>query len=374
MNSVRLSICGDICSDRGYRSLFEKGLPEEIFGDSLSLLRNSDIAITNLECPLTSKLNPIHKTGPCLLGPPVTAMKLAEAGISAVCLGNNHILDQGEDGLKETIRVCREAGIDTFGAGLNVEQSRQPFIAERNGIVVGVYSMAESEFSIAGEESPGANPIDLFNCCKDLRSLRSEVDIIVVLLHAGKENYPLPSPKLQQLCRGIVDAGANLIVCQHSHCIGALEKYDSSVIVYGQGNFLFEQAGPKTAEWNTGFIIDIVFFKEGIRDIEYHYYEQCTETPLIRMLTDERLAAVKQMHENLNRVVNEPGSVAREWRQIALREGPIMLLRVSGFDGFLLKLLYRLGVYKLLHRQKLAALNLIRCETHRELLEEYLSQ
>lgn len=375
MNSVCVRIFGDICSDRGYARLFTKESVGNIFGDSLDLIRSADIAIANLECPLTDRSNPIQKTGPCLIGPPETASKLSEAGFSGVCIGNNHIMDQGSDGLHDTLKICREAGISTFGAGKHLSDAREPLIVEKKGIRVGFYSMAESEFSIASENVPGANPIDQDFWCEDLQILKEKTDAFIVLLHAGKENYPFPPPKLQSLCRSIVRHGACCVVCQHSHCIGAIEKYENSCIVYGQGNCLFEQSGSRTIGWNTGCIVDIVL-KESVTDsFNFHYYGQFEEIPIVRMLRGEKLAKLITIHEQLNEVVIDTDAVRKKWRSVADQEGPRMLLRMSGFNGIILKILFRTKIYKMIYSKgkRTAILNLIRCQTHRELLEQYLS-
>lgn len=73
MNKVKVSIFGDICTDRGYRRCFEDETVENIFGDSLEFIWDTDIAVANLECPLTDDLNQIEKTGSCLSGPFITA-------------------------------------------------------------------------------------------------------------------------------------------------------------------------------------------------------------------------------------------------------------------------------------------------------------
>ena len=62
------------------------------------------------------------------------------------------------------------------------------------------------------------------------------------IINGGKEHYRYPSPDLQKICRKFIDKGADLVVCQHSHCIGCEEKYNHGTIVYGQWNFLFDRS------------------------------------------------------------------------------------------------------------------------------------
>ncbi|NOQ22422.1 MAG: hypothetical protein GQ565_07215 [Candidatus Aegiribacteria sp.] len=372
-NEVSLVIFGDICSDRGFRQIFSKGNSEELFGFAEQIVSDSDIAIANLECPLTDSLEPIRKSGPCLSGPPETAIVLARAGFDAVCLANNHIMDQGEDGLRSTINVCDEAGLEIVGAGENLQEARQPLIIERNGVRVGFYCMAETEFSIASDSSAGANGIDAASWVNDITGLKVRSDFIVVLLHSGKENYQLPTPLQQQLCRNLVRNGADLIVCQHSHCIGAYEKYQNKVIIYGQGNFIFDSVGPTIDTWHIGVIARICINSDRSCKFDPVYYYQSTRQPSIRALTESEMREVTERQISLNKTVVDPESVKNEWNIIVGRDAPNMLYLLSGYRGLLLRILRRLGLHKLLYKNttRLSALNMLRCQTHRELLETY---
>lgn len=78
---------------------------------------------------------------------------------------------------------------------------------------------------------------------------------MIVLYHGGKEQYRYPSPNLQKTCRKLVEKGADLVVCQHSHCIGCREEYLQGTIVYGQGNFLFDDE--ENEYWQTSLLIMI---------------------------------------------------------------------------------------------------------------------
>ena len=103
-------------------------------------------------------------------------------------------------------------------------------------IKIGFIGLSEHEFSLATEESWGANPLDLIDYIRNIKANSSEYDYLVVLLHGGSEHYPFPSPRLMETCRFLVEEGANAVVCQHSHCAGCYEEYLGRHIVYGQGN------------------------------------------------------------------------------------------------------------------------------------------
>ena len=374
MSRLKLILLGDICSANRYSKAFSEDSIQNIFGDTLDKTLNADIVVVNLECPLVEQLKPIRKTGPNLAGPLVTAYRLAEAGVTAVSLANNHIMDQDFQGLFSTESVCHAAGIEVFGAGKNLLEARQPYIAEKNGVKVGFYSMAETEFSIAGEKIPGANSIEQIHWCQDISNLSRDTDCCVVLLHAGKEHYTLPSPDLQRVCRGIADYGADVIVCQHSHCIGAMEHYGNSFIFYGQGNCLFDYPGQNSDLWNTGMLIEVDVSERGLECCDRFYFKQYESRPFLQLLVDTELETKKLEQTSLDNQVLDERTVLRKWKEIAIREGGYLHLKLSGFNGMLIKLLVRFGLSRLITEQSqiIYALNLLRCRTHRELIETYL--
>ncbi len=140
------------------------------------------------------------------------------------------------------MEILNRENIKYAGAGNDLKEASKPFVFEKNGIKIGIYCCAEREFSIATENKAGANPFDPLFSLDHIRLLKKDVDYVIVLYHGGKEHYRFPSPNLQKTCRRIVDSGADLVVCQHSHCIGCYEDWETGKIIYGQGNFLFDDS------------------------------------------------------------------------------------------------------------------------------------
>lgn len=209
--------------------------------DLLQLLQQADLRCFDLEVPLTDKDTPIQKHGPKLRAPENTVAGIKAMGINLLTLANNHILDQGQTGLENTLRALDGAGIPHFGTGLYPDCAA-PYIFEKDGRKVGIYGCTEHEFSVATEKTPGANPFEPLESPDHVAQLKQQCDYVVVLYHGGKEHYRYPSPGLQKVCRKLVEKGADLVLCQHSHCIGCKEEYQNGTIVYGQGNFLFDRA------------------------------------------------------------------------------------------------------------------------------------
>ena len=102
----------------------------------------------------------------------------------------------------------------------------------------------------------GSRPYDECDTMFDIRNAKAENDRVIVIYHGGKEFCRYPSPRLRKLCRAMADHGADVVLCQHSHCIGCYEEYHDSHILYGQGNFHFVNPDFDTAEsWDTSLAV-----------------------------------------------------------------------------------------------------------------------
>ena len=247
---------GDIVPTKSNCHLFEEEKITELFGEELlSVLSSADYRIFNLETPLCDFDHPIIKNGGCLRASTNSCKALRSIQVNVVTLANNHCMDQGTDGLLSTFKTLRDNCIEWVGAGQNLQESNIPKILNLGQNRVGIYACAEHEFSIGSENTSGANPYDPLTSFDDIKDLKKACDFVVVLYHGGKEYYPYPSPNLQRICRKFVNCGANLVLCQHSHCVGAVERTSGGTILYGQGNFLFDDGEMKCLQ--TGLLVSV---------------------------------------------------------------------------------------------------------------------
>jgi poly-gamma-glutamate synthesis protein (capsule biosynthesis protein) len=290
MDSARILIGGDVCPINSYEALFRQGSQDEILGPFVALARRADLFVANLECPLIGEPSPISKTGPVLGAPQAVARGLKAMGLHAVGLANNHIMDHGARGLASTLEACRSQRIATFGAGAGLEAASGPAILEVRGLRIGLMAMAEREWSIATRGGPGANPLDLIDFVRRMRSFRASIDCLVVLLHAGSELYALPSPRLRKVCQFLVEEGAHVVTCQHSHCAGSWELYQGRPIVYGQGNFIFDYPA-QGRHGREGTLISLEFREGGEIGCELVPFTQGGDRPGLRAFAPEAEAS-----------------------------------------------------------------------------------
>ncbi|MDF2802079.1 MAG: putative poly-gamma-glutamate synthesis protein [Anaerocolumna sp.] len=364
---MRLIIGGDLVPTRSNIDLFSIGDVNQLAGEKLlSLLNAADFRIFNLEVPLTDKEDPIVKCGPNLKASTSTVKGIKNLNPSLLTLANNHILDQGEQGLKSTEQILTENDIPFVGVGKNLFEVNRSYVMEYFGTKIGIYACAEHEFTIATDASAGANPFDPLESLDHIKELKSNCDYVIVLYHGGKEHYRYPSPYLQTVCRKMVEKGADLVVCQHSHCIGCYEEYNDSTIVYGQGNFLFDHS--ESEFWKTSILLQIDICEE----IKVDYI------PIIKVGNTVRLANEKQKEEILlgfrkrSDEIKQIGFIEKRYSEFAKESFNGYLSALHG-DNLVFRILNKLWNYKfarLLYSRRsiLWMLNIVECEAHRELL------
>jgi len=265
---ISLVAAGDIMLDRDVKKVgLERGW-EYIFAEAAPALREADLSFANLESPLGDRGRFINM----FQAPPEAVEGLAFAGLDVVSLANNHALDYHHEGLLETMRLLREYGIDWVGAGRSLEEARAPLIREAAGVKIGFLAYTEMWFVYAREpiswrataDEPGVAPAEIDLIVEDVQRLRSQVDVVVVSMHWGKEYVHEPTEEQKRLARAAVDAGADLVLGHHPHVLQGLEFYQGGVIAYSLGNFVFDLNRPAT--WET-MLLEFTLSAQGVRDL-----------------------------------------------------------------------------------------------------------
>lgn len=367
---TKILLFGDICPTKDTQASFDRGDCNAVFGEVMPEIKNADIVIGNLECAVTDSPKPIQKAGPVLYANTTSLTTLKD--FDALNLANNHIRDCGDEGVLTAIDACANEGIRTFGAGRDIETARQPIIIEKNGLKIGLVSFAEQEFNIATDTRPGACYLDIYQDFDRLRKFRRTVDYLIVLYHGGIEYFPYPSPELRRKCRKMVECGADLVSCQHSHCIGTIESFQNSTIVYGQGNSVFGYR-KGDANWNRGLLLEIKIDKSTAKVA----YKTMVATPNGLKWMDP--AQAKALDEELDkRAKATEDQITVEWDKFCKDLGNIHLPLLLGWPRLLIAINRRTNnmLIRLLYGRKASNIthNLIRCEAHREVIDNLLSK
>lgn len=335
------------------------------------LFEKADYRIVNLEAPITpnNPKNKILKTGPHLRTSSETIFPyLKQLNVNMVTLANNHILDYGQQGLKDTLEFCTDNNISTVGAGENLNVAKEPYRLELNGKIISILNFAENEWASATNDSGGANPMDLIGITRIIKAEKKEVDHIIVIIHGGQEYVKYPSPLSRKYNRYIADCGADIVLSHHTHCIGYKEIYNQVPIYYGLGNFLFTITN-KTPVWYRGLIvnIDLSSFK-----IKEHLVNVCSE------FTDNSITVTNDKKYNNKFSINDDNEINKKWCSEVISKDDSYYTHLSPVNIFRSDYLRRvskklsLDNHLISNSQAKNLLNLIRCESHREAFVQIL--
>ena len=275
--AVSIIFTGDILLDRGVRTQIETSGVESLFTPDVdTLLRQADIVVGNLECPATTIHAPIQKLY-SFRAEPQWLDALREHGFTHLNLANNHSIDQGRRGLRDTWQNIRQAGMTPVGAGENMAEASRPIQLwppapsqppPEGGGALPNSALASPPPSGGGWEGAEvwlivSNRLPLENlpyltdrpCVSQLPidSLVAQVEqlrrnrphaVIIVSLHWGAEHTLTPVLQQRHDAHRLVDAGADALICHHTHTLQTIEHYKGRPVYYSIGNFIFDQTAP----------------------------------------------------------------------------------------------------------------------------------
>jgi poly-gamma-glutamate synthesis protein (capsule biosynthesis protein) len=359
---ARILVAADWAPIRAFDALVRHN-PESIYGDLLPALRDSDLRIVNCECALTRARRAVWKSGAVFKGEPAHVRGLSVVPFDVACLANNHVLDYGVAGLRETLDVLHDHGIATVGAGLTEEEACRPLSRKSKGQRVHVVNFSEGEDLTASRGGPGVLGWDIPRVERLVRDCKRRGGIVIAIGHCGLEYVPFPPPYVVSAFRAIADAGADAVVGHHPHVPQGMESYRGRPIFYSLGNFVFYQPTPL---WHrkVGFFVTLDVDDDRVRGARTHPY----------LITDAGLRALRphedrEFRRTLARIsapFRTPTGPARAWDAY---------LAYYGRDGFTAEVL---GILERMRTepQKGAAMfrNRVTTRQHAELWTDFLTR
>ena len=226
----------------------------------------------NLETAVTTGGSPTSKA--FVFRAPATAFAaLRGGGIDVASMANNHGLDYGVTGLRDSLAAAKRYRFPVVGIGLNAKQAYRPFRSTINGqriAVIGATQVLDDELISAWTAGPGkpglASAKDVPRLLQEVRAARKTSDTVVVFLHWGIELQQCPSTDQRTLARQLVAAGADVVVGGHAHRVQGAGRMGEALVGYGLGNFVWY--GTSELSTQTGVLLVTV---DGRRIISYRW-------------------------------------------------------------------------------------------------------
>lgn len=244
-SKVTFLAVGDILISRGVaRAIDRAGTPLAPFQKMEAVFRSTDFNFGNLECPISGRDTVVGK-GLVFNMRTKDLAGLKEYNFKVINFANNHAMDQGVNGLRNTHKVLDENGFTRLGTGENLDEAWTPKIYEVKGVKIGF--VGASYVSINDGSGQARNDYvarfqDNDRLKKAIDKLKAEgADFIITTMHAGVEYQRRPHQPQIDFAKNSIDYGADMVIGHHPHWIQTFETYKGKYIFYSLGNFIFDQ-------------------------------------------------------------------------------------------------------------------------------------
>ena len=274
-NEVVLAFAGDVSFAEDYANMNSLNKRENKIYDCfdqgiLNEMSNADIFMLNNEFPYTDRGTPTSGKQFTFRSKPENVRYLYDMGADIVSIANNHVYDYGEVSLKDTLSTLEDASMPFVGAGINLAQAMKPVYFIANDIKIAYISATQIE-RLDNPDTVGAteNSAGVFRCWNNeqilecIKEAKENSDYVVAYMHWGTEMQTEPDWAQLQQANQLVEAGADLIIGDHPHCLQKISYIGSTPIIYSLGNFWFNS---KTAD--TG-IFKVTIDEKGLKSIQF---------------------------------------------------------------------------------------------------------
>ncbi len=266
MSTVRLLFAGDVMLGRGVAPI-ARADPDGLFADVRFVLSEADLAVANLESPLTAR--PHTSANPnALEADPAAAGLLATAGFDAMSVANNHAGDAGPASVDDTLAALRSAGIRSVGGGATTDDAFAPQVVERGGLRIALLSFDATGEGLRAGTAPGVAWWDEARVRTAVEEARAVADVVAVGVHGGAEYRRGPDPYLLRLAESLAGWGADVVWGQGPHVVQPVRAIDPdgdgrvTVVATSLGNLLFDQSIPGTQR---GALLEVLAGPDGVR-------------------------------------------------------------------------------------------------------------
>ena len=236
----------------------------------LKEMQDADIFMLNNEFPYTDRGTPIEGKTYTFRAHPESVKHLYDMGVDIVSVANNHVYDYGEVSLLDTLTTLEAAAMPYVGAGRNIEEAVKPVYFIANDYKIAYVSATQIEqgdypdTKEAGEKSAGVfrcwEPEKLYEAVKEAKA---NSDFVVVYIHWGIELSETLHWAQSDQAAGLVEAGADLIIGDHPHCLQEIAYIDDVPVVYSMGNFWFNSKTQDTS------IFKVTLDGNGIKSLQF---------------------------------------------------------------------------------------------------------
>lgn len=253
MHPYDFTICfaGDINLDENWGTTLymdnqPNGIRDCISEELLLHMQEADIMCLNNEFTYSTRGEKLAGKLYHFRANPGRVSVLNEMGVDIVKLANNHAYDYGEQAMLDTMDTLKGAGIQYIGAGSNLKEAMTPVYVELDGKTVAFVAASRAEKNIKTPQATETTA-GILRCyetkffIETIKEAKENADFVLAYVHWGTEySYELEDVQITS-GKEYLDAGADVVIGAHSHCLQGMEYYDNRPIIYSLGNYWFNE-------------------------------------------------------------------------------------------------------------------------------------
>lgn len=224
----------------------ENGIYDCISEELTDIMNAADIMCLNNEFTYSTGGAPLAGKAYTFRALPERVEVLHQLGVDAVTLANNHVYDYGKEALLDTFAVLQEAGIPYFGAGHDLEEAMTPLYLEADGKTIALVGASRAEKNRMTPQATETEP-GILRCYdttlykEAIAEAKANADFCIAFVHWGTEySFDLEQVQLDT-GKEYLDAGADVVIGAHSHCLQGMEFHEGKPIIYSLGNYWFNE-------------------------------------------------------------------------------------------------------------------------------------
>jgi gamma-polyglutamate biosynthesis protein CapA len=248
---VSVVMVGDLMFGRHVEQVTARHGHDHILADVADLL-DADYVTGNLEQVITDRPDELPDADKLIhlsSGPP-TAEALADAGFTTLALANNHLMDHGIPGLRDTLAALDAVGLTYAGAGETIDDAARVDYQEHGGIRVATLSFSDAYVvgTVARAFQGGVLDADEQRASRLIREASANADLVITHFHWGTEYGFAPTRRQRELAEMAAASGADIVIGHHPHVLQSVERVGDTLVLFSLGNFVFDQGWSRTRE------------------------------------------------------------------------------------------------------------------------------
>ena len=272
---VRFAFAGDILLDDSYAMMDRyRNRGSDIYDtfstELLERMRSADVFMLNNEFPFSTGGTPTPGKKFTFRANPSNIDLYEQMGVDVVSLANNHAYDYGETALMDTFATLENANIPYVGAGRNIDEAKKPLYLIANGIKIGIVSATQIERNATPDTKEATATSAGVLRCMDPSALleviaeaKANSDFVILYIHWGTESQEETDWLQDEQAPIYAQAGVDLIIGDHPHCLQRLDVVSGVPVIYSLGNFWFNSKTQNTC------LVEITVNKDGMETFQF---------------------------------------------------------------------------------------------------------